>query len=115
MFACLLACFSFGTTIRNAPAAPDVDGRVVQDFAVAVPAAVSGRAATCRMVAANLAEDLVLAVVAQVQQLQVRVTLAVARGEAEAAHAVHLHEGQVKLLKGQIGVRGERRHNIASY
>lgn len=84
------------------PTAPDVDGRVVEDFAVAVPAAVGGAAAAGRVVSADVAEDLMLgaagaALAAQVQQLQVRVALAVARGEAEAAHAVHLHEGQVEL------------------
>lgn len=85
---------------RDTLAAPDVDGRVVEDLAVAVPAAVGGGAAAGRVVPADLAEDLVLAAVAQVQQLQVRVALAVARCEAEAAHSVHLHEGQVELLGG---------------
>lgn len=93
----MLVCFSFRRLLGNAPAAPDVDGRVVEDLAVAVPAAVGGGAAAGRVVSADLAEDLVLAAVAQVQQLQVRVALAVARREAEAAHAVHLHEGQVEL------------------
>lgn len=77
---------------------------MVEDFAVAVPAAVGGGAAAGRVVPADVAEDLmVLAAVAQVQQLQqlqVRVALAVARGEAEAANSVHLHEGQVELLGG---------------
>lgn len=86
---------------RDTLAVPDVDGRVVEDFAVAVPAAVGGGAAAGRVVPADVAEDLMmLAAVAQVQQLQVRVALAVARGEAEAPHSVHLHEGQVELLGG---------------
>lgn len=41
---------------------PDVDGRVGQDFAVAVPAAVGGGAAAGRVVSADLAEDLAFAV-----------------------------------------------------
>lgn len=39
-------------------AVPDVDGRVGQDFAVAVPAAVGGGASTSRVVPTDLAEDL---------------------------------------------------------
>lgn len=80
---------------------------MVEDFAVAVPAAVGGGAAAGRVVPADVAEDLmVFAAVAQVQQLQVRVALAVARGEAEAAHSVHLHEGQVELLREREGGGG---------
>lgn len=41
---------------------PDVDGRVGQDFAVAVPAAVGGGASTSRVVSTDLAEDLPFAV-----------------------------------------------------
>lgn len=93
---------------EEALTAPDVDGRVVEDLAVAVPAAVGGGAAAGRVVPADVAEDLVLAAVAQVQQLQVRVALAVARREAEAPHSVHLHEGQVELLgRREVGGAGE--------
>lgn len=74
---------------------PDVDGRVGQDLAVAVPAAVGGGAATGRVVSADLAED--LAFVPQQVQLQVRVALAVTRREAETPHPVDLNEGQVEL------------------
>lgn len=76
---------------------PDVDGRVRQDLAVAVPAAVGGRTATSWVVSADLAEDLPFAVLLQVQ-LQVRVALAVTRCEAEMPHPVHLNKGQVKLV-----------------
>lgn len=96
MFVCL---FFFWKKDGEGGAAPDVDGRVVEDLAVAVPAAVGGGAAAGRVVAADVGEDLALAAVAQVQQLQVRVALVVARREAEAAHAVHLHEGQVELAE----------------
>lgn len=75
---------------------PDVDGRVGQDLAVAVPAAVGGGAATGRVVSADLAEDLAFVVPQQVQ-LQVRVALAVTRREAETPHPVDLNEGQVEL------------------
>lgn len=75
----------------------DVDGRVGQDLAVAVPAAVGRRTATSWVVSADLAEDLVFAVPLQIQ-LQLRVTLAVTRHEAEAPHPVDLDESQVKLV-----------------
>lgn len=75
----------------------DVDGRVGQDLAVAVPAAVGGSAAAGRVVSADLAEDLAFAVLVQVQ-LQVRVALAVARCEAETPHAVDLNKRQVELV-----------------
>ena len=75
---------------------PDVDGRVGQDLAVAVPAAVGGGTATSRVVLADVAEDLAFAVLLQVQ-LQVRVALAVARREAETPHSVDLDKCQVKL------------------
>lgn len=42
-------------------AVPDVNGRVGQDFAVAVPAAVGGGAPARRVVSADLAEDLAFA------------------------------------------------------
>lgn len=45
----------------------DVDGRVGQNLAVAVPAAVGGGAAASRVVSADLAEELVFAVLLQVQ------------------------------------------------
>lgn len=77
-------------------AIPDINGCVVQDLAIAVPAAVGGGAATSRMVSTDLAEDLVFAMFSQVQ-LQVRVTLAVAWCEAETPHSMDLNEGQVKL------------------
>lgn len=50
--------------VRSPPRAvvPDVDGRVGQDFAVAVPAAVGGAASTSRVVSADLAEDLPFAI-----------------------------------------------------
>lgn len=83
---------------------PDVDGCVVQDLAVAVPAAVGGGAATSRMISADLAEDLALAGFPQVQ-LQVRVALAVTRREAETPNAVDLNERQVKLLRTKQGRR----------
>lgn len=67
-----------------------------QDLAVAVPAAVGGGTAAGRMVAANLAEELVFAVLPHVQ---VRVALAVTRREAETPHPVDLHKGQIKLLR----------------
>lgn len=76
---------------------------MVEDLAVTVPAAVGGGAAARRVVPADLAEDLVFdAVASLLQQLQVRVALAVARGEAESTHAVHVHEGEVELLEGLI-------------
>lgn len=78
---------------------PHVDGRVRQDLAIAVPAAVGGTAATSWVVSADLAKDLVFAGLLQVQ-LQVRVALAVTWCEAEAPHSVHLNEVQVKLLTG---------------
>lgn len=43
-------------------AVPDVNGRVGQDFAVAVPAAVGGGAPASRVVSTDLAEDLAFAV-----------------------------------------------------
>lgn len=87
---------------------PDVNGRVGQDFAVAVPAAVGGGASTSRVVSTDLAEDLVFAVLPKVQ-LQVRVTLAVTRREAETPHSVDLNEVQVKLDRpgGGEGFKGE--------
>lgn len=75
---------------------PDVNGRVGQDFAVAVPAAVGGGAPASRVVSTDLAEDLAFAALPQVQ-LQVRVALAVAGREAETPHSVDLHEAQVEL------------------
>lgn len=77
---------------------PDVDGRVVQDFAVTVPAAVGGGTATSRMVSTDLAEDLVFAILPQVQ-LQVGVALAVTWCEAETPYPMDLNEGQIKLVK----------------
>lgn len=90
---------------------PDVDGRVAQDLAVTVPAAVGGAAAAGRVVSADLAEDLPLAVLLQVQ-LQVRVALAVARREAETPHALDLHKRQVELLRHNEGggTGNERAH-----
>lgn len=87
---------------ENAPlaAVPDVNGCVGQDFAVAVPAAVGGGAPASRVVSTDLAENLVFAVLPQVQ-LQVRVTLAVARREAETPHSVDLDEVQVKLKRSR--------------
>lgn len=85
---------------------PDVDGRVGQDLAVAVPAAVGGGTAASRMVSADLAEDLAFAVLSQLQ-LQVRVALAVTRCEAETPHPVDLNKGQVKLVKTERGKRKE--------
>lgn len=84
---------------------PDVDGRVGQDLAVAVPAAVGGGTAASWVVSADLAKNLPLAALQQVQ-LQVRVALAVTRREAETHHAVDLHEVQVKLTGGG----GDGRH-----
>lgn len=75
----------------------DIDGCVAQDLAIAVPAAVGGSATTSRVVSADLAEDLVFAVLQQVQ-LQIRVALAVPGREAETHHPVDLHKGQVKLV-----------------
>lgn len=46
---------------------PDVDGCVVQNFSVTVPAAVDGGTATSRMVSTDLAKDLVFAILPQVQ------------------------------------------------
>lgn len=46
---------------------PDVDGRVGQDLAVAVPAAVGGSTATSWVVSADLAEDLAFAALLQVE------------------------------------------------
>lgn len=86
-------------------AVPDINGRVGQDFAVAVPAAVGGGAPASRVVSTDLAEDLAFAVLPQVQ-LQVRVTLAVTRCEAETPHPMDLDEVQVKLSSG--GRAGER-------
>lgn len=85
---------------------PDVDGRVGQDLAVAVPAAVGGTAAAGRVVSADLAEDLAFAVLVQVQ-LQVRVALAVARREAETSHPLDLDKRQVKLFERR-GTGSER-------
>lgn len=81
---------------------PDVDGRVGQDLAVAVPAAVGGGAAAGRVVSADLAEDLVFAVLPQVQ---VRVALAVTRCEAETSNPVDLNKVQVKLVETKRTVR----------
>lgn len=86
---------------------PDINGRVSQDLAIAVPAAVGGGTAACRVVSADLAENLVFAGLSQVQ-LQVRVALAVTRCEAETPHTVDLHKGQVKLVKTE-GVDSEGR------
>lgn len=77
---------------------PDIDGCVVQDFAVAVPAAVGGGASASRVVSAYLTKDLMFAILAQVQ-LQVRVTLAVTWCEEETTHPVDLNEVQIKLVE----------------
>lgn len=77
---------------------PDVDGRLVQDFTIAVPAAVGRGTATSRVVSTDLAKDLAFAILPQVH-LQVRVTLAVTRCEAETPHPVDLNEGEIKLVK----------------
>lgn len=77
---------------------PDVNGRVGQDLAIAVPAAVGGRTAASRVVSADLAENLAFAVLVQVQ-LQVRVTLAVTRCEAETPHSMDFNKSQVELVK----------------
>lgn len=69
---------------------------MVEDLAVAVPAAVGGGAPTGRVVPADLTEDLPLVALLQIQR-QVRVALAVTRHEAETAHAVDLHKAQVEL------------------
>ena len=81
---------------------PNVDGRVGQDLAIAVPAAVGGGTAASRVVSADLAEDLAFAMLLQVQ-LQVRVALAVTRREAETPHSVDLDKGQVKLCETREG------------
>lgn len=79
---------------------PDVNGRVGQGLAIAVPAAVGGGTAASRVVSADLAEDLPLAVLVQVQ---VRVALAVTRSEAETLHPVDLNKSHVKLVKTERG------------
>ena len=84
---------------------PDIDGRVCQDFAVAVPAAVGRRTAAGRVISADLAEDLVLPVLPQVE---VRVALAVTGGEAETPYPVDLNKVQVKL--GNKERRRSRQH-----
>lgn len=78
---------------------PDIDGCVVEDLAVAVPAAERGPAAAGRVVAADVAEDLAALGVFQQVQLQVWVTLAAMRCEAETPNAVNFHKVQVKLIK----------------
>lgn len=86
---------------------PDIDGCVGQNLAVAVPAAVGGGTAASRMVSAYLAEDLVFAILSQVQ-LQVWVGLAVTWCEAETPHPVDLNEGQVKLVETERGKKTAR-------
>lgn len=75
----------------------DVNGCVGQDLAIAVPAAVGGCTATSWVVFADLAEDLPLAILMEVQ-LQVRVALAVTWHETETPHSMDLNEGKVKLV-----------------
>lgn len=69
-----------------------------QDLAIAVPAAVGGCTATSWVVFADLAEDLPLAILMQVQ-LQVRVALAVTWHETKTPHSMDLNEGKVKLIE----------------
>lgn len=94
---------------------PDVDGRVGQDLAIAVPAAVGGGTAASRMVSADLAEDLAFTMFLQIQ-LQVWVALAVTWCEAETSHPVDLNECQIKLVKEEgrrdKQVRGSERKQV---
>lgn len=80
---------------------PDVDGRMVEDFAVAVPAAVGGGTAAGRVISTDLAKDLMFSILSQVQ-LEVRVTLAVAWCEAKMPYPVNLDKGQIKLKREKM-------------
>ena len=72
-----------------------------EDLSVAVPAAVDGGAATGWVVSAYLTEEPLPALghapCPALSQVQPRVALALLGREAELAHPMHLHEGQVKL------------------